>query len=316
MRGDDRFEGLNAFLVVARRRSFRAAAGELGVTPGAVSQVIRALEKRVGQPLFQRTTRSVALTEAGEQLFARVSPASLAISEALGAIEDMGGRPAGLLRLSVPRLAVPLFITPVLPRFRSTYPEIRIEISVDDAFVDLTSRGFDAGIRIGESVAKDMVAIRLSPPIRWCVVGAPSYFSKHGHPRSLPELLDHQTVSYRRAGTEVIYRWELEEKGRARVIDPSSDIVVNDGELGLELARRGLGLLYTADIYIQDDLARGTLVTTLDEFSPRSSGFFIYFAAGSQEQPKLRAFVDMLRETAGSPTISAKRKRAKSVRTS
>jgi DNA-binding transcriptional LysR family regulator len=290
----DRFEGLSVFLAVARHKSFRAAAKEVGVTPGAVSQCIRALEERVGLPLFQRTTRSVALTEAGHALFERVSPASDQISAALGTLEGLRARPTGLLRLTVPRMAVPLFVEPVLPRFRQAHPDVAVEVSADDALVDLGEAGFDAGIRMGESVAQDMIGVRLSGDIRWHIVGAPSYFTKYGHPPTPRDLLRHIAIRFRFARSGTIYRWEFEEHGRPFVVDVPGAITVNDGELGLELARQGLGLAYAPDIHLVRDLEDGTLVTTLDAYAPTSAGFFLYFAAGAQSQPKLRAFIDTL----------------------
>jgi DNA-binding transcriptional LysR family regulator len=310
MRTDERFEGLTTFLAVARRRSFRAAAKELGVTPGAVSQAIRALEQRLGLPLFVRTTRSVAMTEAGQSVLSAVAPAADAIANALGAVGAAHGGPTGLLRLSVPRLSVRLFITPVLERFRERYPDVSVEVSVDDTLVDLQAAGFDAGIRIGESIAKDMIAVRLSGKIRWCVVGAPSYFAERGRPKSPRDLLQHATIRSRRAGTNVVYRWEFENKGRAYTVDVPGALTVNDGELGLELARRGLGLMYTADISVAPDLACGALETTLDAYSATSSGVFLYFAAGAQQQPKLRAFADTLREFVGGQRSVARRRRS------
>ncbi|AKU95495.1 Transcriptional regulator, LysR family [Labilithrix luteola] len=308
MRSDERFEGLTAFLTVAHRRSFRAAAKELGVTPGAVSQTIRALEQRVGHPLFVRTTRSVAMTEEGQALLAKVAPAAAAIDDALAAIGAARKGPTGHLRLSVPRLAVPLFVTPVLRRFHDLYPDVSVEISVEDALVDLQESGCDAGIRIGDSIAKDMVAIRLSPEIRWCVVGAPSYFAEFGHPGAPRDLLGHSTIRYRSPGTKILYRWELQDEGRPCAVDVPGPFTVNDGMLGLELARQGLGLLYTADISVANELADGTLQTTLDACSTTSPGCFLYFPAGAQHQPKLRAFADTVREfVAGKAAVTRKR---------
>jgi DNA-binding transcriptional LysR family regulator len=296
MRTADRFEGLSAFLAVAQRKSFRAAATQLGVTPGAVSQSIRALERRVGLPLFQRTTRSVALTEAGQVLLSRVEPAHDALRDALSSIEALRARPAGVVRLTVPRMAVPLFVTPVLPLFRKAHPDVAVEVSVDDALVDLASGGFDAGIRMGEALAQDMIGVRLSPDLRWCVVGTPSYFAQWGHPATPRELAGHATIRYRLASSNAIYRWEFENKGRAFSIDVPGTFTVNDGALGVELAlaRKGLCLAYTADVYIARELEAGTLVTTLNSYAPKSAGFFVYFPAGAQKQPKLRAFVDTL----------------------
>src|SRR5689334_13879703 len=173
----DGFTGLSEFLAVAEHASFRIAAARLNVTPAAVSQAIRALETRLGLPLFQRTTRRVGLTEAGQSLLARLRPAAAEIHEALEALGDMRQRPAGLLRLSVPRIAVSLIIEPVLADFRRAYPEVGVEIDVSDGNVDLTAGGFDAGIRIGESIDRDMIAVRVTPDIHWSILGAPAYFA-------------------------------------------------------------------------------------------------------------------------------------------
>lgn len=302
---DDRFEGLTTFLAVARRRSFRAAAKDLGVTAGAVSQTIRALERRLGLPLFQRTTRAVSLTEAGETLHARIAPASEAIAQALETLDGMRARPSGLLRLTVPRVVLPFFIEPVIPAFRAAHPDVSLEIAADDAFVDLTAQGFDAGIRVGESVAQDMTFVRLSDDIVWRVVGSPAYFAAHGRPKTPRDLLRHRSIRYRFPSGS-IYKWELEEKGRAIVVDVPGAITVNDGGLMLSLARAGQGLIYGADMFLQADLAAGLLETTLDAYAPTSAGLCLYFAAGAQAQPKLRAFIDTLL------AICRKKPRAKS----
>jgi len=294
MRAGDPFEGLHVFLAVARRSSFRAAAKDLGVTAGAVSQSIRALEGRVGLPLFQRTTRSVALTEAGQSLFARLGPASDAIGAALDTLASLRARPSGLLKLTVPHKAVPFFIEPVLPRMREEHPDVTIEVSVNDAFVDLGEGGFDAGIRIGESIAVDMLGVRLSEGLRWHVAGSPSYFAKHGRPTAPSDLLGHAAIRYRPLGTGEIYRWEFVDETRPIVVDVPGPITVNDGALAIQLARRGLGLVYAPDFEITRDLADGTLVTTLDAYAPTSAGIFLYYAGGAQTQPKLRAFIDVL----------------------
>jgi DNA-binding transcriptional LysR family regulator len=311
MRAGDPFEGLHVFLAVARRKSFRAAAKDLGVTAGAVSQSIRALESRVGLPLFQRTTRSVALTEAGQSLFSRVGPAHGAIGAALDELAGLRDRPAGLLKLTVLHKAVPFFIEPVLPRMREEHPDVTIEVSVDDTFVDLGKAGFDAGIHIGESVAVDMVGVRLSEDLRWHVVGSPSYFAKHGHPAVPRDLLGHAAIRYRPSGVGVTYRWELVDGTHPVVVDVPGPITVDDGALAVELARRGLGLVYAPDCQIARDLAEGTLMTTLDAYAPTSAGMFLYFAAGAQTQPKLRAFIDVLlavrREASSGPPAPRRR---------
>ncbi|WP_437677869.1 LysR substrate-binding domain-containing protein [Sorangium sp. So ce131] len=290
-RATDRFEGLTVFLTVARRRSFRAAAAELGVTAGAVSQSIRALERRVGLPLFSRTTRRVGLTEAGEKLLERVAPAASEIGAALEALGELRDEPVGLLRLTVPQMAVPFVIEPVLPRFRREHPGVDVEICVDNALVDLAETGCDAGVRIGESLAKDMIAVRLTGDFRWLVVGAPAYFAAHGRPEAPEDLLAHACIRYRFLSS-ALYRWEFVRDGREIVVDAPGAITLNDGELALSLARQGLGLAYAADLTVAEDLARGTLATALDHYAPTGPGFFLYFPARAQAQAKLRAFID------------------------
>lgn len=289
----DSFTGLTEFLAVADARSFTAAAASLGVTPTAVSQAIRALEKRLGVPLFVRTTRRVALTEAGTALFQRVRPAVTDIADAFDMLEGFRDRPLGHLRLTVPRMAVPLIVTPLLPRFRQAYPDISVEISVDDAAIDITERGFDAGIRIGEAIEKDMIAMRLTSDITWTVVGSPGYFARHGRPTTPEDLTRHQAIRYRYPTSGVIYRWEFERAGRDFSVDAPGSLMVNDFLLLLELAEAGLGLAYLPDISVGEAVAAGRLERVLQAFLPTSPGLFAYFPARSQAQPKLRAFLDM-----------------------
>ncbi|WP_437792205.1 LysR substrate-binding domain-containing protein [Sorangium sp. So ce693] len=291
-RATDRFEGLTVFLTVARHRSFRAAAAELGVTTGAVSQAIRALERRVGLPLFSRTTRRVGLTEAGERLHERLAPAAGEISAALEALDELRGQPAGLLRLTVPRTAVPFVIEPVLPRFRRAYPDVAVEISVDDALVDLAESGFDAGVRLGEDLAQDMTAVRLTPDLRWLVVGAPSYFAAHGRPEEPEDLLAHTCIRYR-FQSSALYRWEFVRDHREITVHAPGTLTVNDANLAVSLARDGLGLAYMFDLAVAEDLASGALATALERHAPTGPGFFLYFPARAQTQAKLRAFIDM-----------------------
>jgi DNA-binding transcriptional LysR family regulator len=210
----DRFHGLSEFLAVADHRSFTAAAAALGVTPTAVSQTIRAIETQQRIALFTRTTRCVAMTEAGHALVQRLRPAA---QEIAGALEMLGGfrdRPSGHLRLTVPRMAMPLVIEPLLPRFRKAYPDITIEVAVDDAAIDISGEGFDAGIRIGEAIEKDMIAVRLTRDILWTVVGSPRYFARSGRPLAPEELTRHEALRYRYPASGVIYRWEFQRAGR------------------------------------------------------------------------------------------------------
>jgi len=290
----DAFSGLTELLAVARHSSFRAAAAQLGVTPAAVSQAIRVLENRAGVPLFQRTTRSVALTEAGRSLLSRIQPASEEIGAAFEALSGLRSKPSGLLRLSVPRVAVPLVIEPVLPEFRRVCPDVSVEVDVDDAAVDLTAGGFDAGIRIGEYVQRDMIAVRATADFQWMVLGSPAYFARRGRPQTPEDLVNHECIRYRFLRSRSLYRWEFVREGREFSVDPPGGLIVNDAPLFLSLAMCGLGLAYTADLIAARELAAGKLESVLAPFLPQSPGLFLYFPARSQLQPKLRAFIDTL----------------------
>ena len=289
----DAFSGLAEFLAVAQHSSFRAAAAELRVTPAAVSQAVRALEARVGLLLFQRTTRSVALTEAGAEFLARLRPAATDIGEALDSLAEVRGRPGGCLRLSVPRIALDLVIMPVLPEFRRACPDVKIEIEVDDASVDLAAGRLDAGIRIGEFIERDMIAVRLTPDFCWRVLGAPSYFAQRGRPRVPQELIKHECIGYRFPTAKAVARWEFVRSGREFSLDPPGSIVVNDHLTMIALAKLGLGLAFTADLVAVRDLASGGLESVLTTHLPTKPGLFLYFPARTQAQPKLRAFIDV-----------------------
>lgn len=291
----DPFTGLSAFLAVAEAGGFTGAAARLGVSPAAVSQAVKVLEGRLGTLLFVRTTRRVGLTEAGVALLARIGPATAEIAAAVEAAGAMASEPAGLLRLTVPRMAVPLVVEPVVAALRRSHPRIAVEIAVDDATVDVTARGYDAGIRIGEYVERDMVAVRLTRDIAWSVVGSPAYLAARGRPERPEELTGHEAIRYRFPTSGVLYRWEFEREGRALTVDPPGSLIVNDGDLLLAFARAGLGLSYVADIAVAAELASGELEQVLQPFLPRTPGLFLYFPRRAQDQPKLRAFIDVAR---------------------
>ncbi|MGC8517412.1 MAG: LysR family transcriptional regulator [Steroidobacteraceae bacterium] len=288
----DGFSGLSEFLAVARYGSFRRAAHALGVTPGAVSQAVQALERRLGVPVFLRTTRSVALTEAGERLRSGVGPAAQAITESLAELAQMGAAPSGTLRLLVQRFAVAHVIEPVIPRFRRAYPAVRLEMTVEDDHGSLVGAGYDAGVRIGEYIDRDMVAVRVSPLFRWLVFGSPAYFAAHGRPKVPEDIAAHECIRYRRPEVGDIYRWEFARKGQAVAIDPPGSVLVNDGALLRALARQGLGLIYTATLSVAQELEQGLLEPVLEKFSPARDGIFIYYPRASRNQLKLRAFVE------------------------
>lgn len=291
----DPFSGLAAFLAVAEAGSFTAAAARLNVSPAAVSQAIKALEARLGTLLFIRTTRRVGLTEAGAALLGRAGPAAAEIVAAIESAGAMGEEPSGLLRLTVPRMAVPLVIEPVVPVLRSAHPKVAVEVAVEDSAVDLPGRGFDAGIRIGEYIAKDMVAVRLTRDIAWSVVGSPDYLAARGTPQRPEDLTDHEAIRYRFPGSGVLYRWEFERDGKTLTVDPPGGLIVNDGALLISFSLAGLGLAYVADIAAAAELRAGRLVGVLGPFLPRSPGLFLYFPRRAQAQPKLRAFIDVAR---------------------
>ena len=287
------FAGLSEFLAVAKHRSFRRAAIELGVTAGAVSQAIQGLESRLRQPLFSRTTRSVALTEAGERLLAGIRPAAGVITESLDDLLQTGARPSGTLRLLVQRSALAHVIQPAVPLFRREYPDVKLEIVIESDHTALVGAGYDAGVRIGEYIDRDMVAARVSPPFRWLVYGAPSYLERHGRPRVPEDLSRHECLRYRRPEIGDIYRWEFERDGQSVIIDPPGSVLVNDPTLLRAFARQGIGLVYSASINVAADVERGTLEPLLEKFSPAQESFFIYYPRASRNQPKLRAFVDL-----------------------
>lgn len=288
----DPFDGLTAFLAIARCGSFRRAAIELGVTPGAVSQALRVLELRLGLPLFHRTTRSVALTEAGERLFARIGPAADAISDALDDLLQLRAQPAGTLRLAVHRIALPHVVEPVLPRFCRAYPQVKVEITVDEGRAAIVGGGYDAGIRLGEYIDRDMVTVRATAPFTWLVVGAPAYFAVHGRPDTPEALARHECIRFRRPDIGDIYRWEFERDGEALTIEPQGSVVVNDGGLLRSLAKQGMGLIYTSSLMAAAEIAEGSLEPVLETFAPARDSLFICFPKASRSQPKLRAFVD------------------------
>src|SRR5438552_1099232 len=234
-------DGVEAFLSVAQHRNFRRAAAELGVTPSAVSQAIRALEVRVGAPLFIRTTRSVGLTEAGERFLARAKPAFEELVAASEVARDLGQRPTGLLRLAVPRAVVPILLEPLIASFCQAYPEVEVEIAASEKVVDLAAEGFDAGIRLGQFIAADMVAVRMTPPIRFIIVGSPAYFARSPRPERPDDLRQHACLRLRRSNGALAL-WSLNDSGRAIEIAVSGPLIVNDFPTMLGAAVQDVGL--------------------------------------------------------------------------
>ncbi|MEX3777067.1 LysR substrate-binding domain-containing protein [Pseudomonas sp. MYb118] len=292
----DPFDGLTEFLAVAEHKSFTVAATRLAVTPTAVSHAIKLLERRTGVLLFQRTTRRVALTEAGASLFARLRPAASEIDDALAVLSGFRDQPMGTLRLTAPRLSGALLIEPLIPLFREAYPQVTLDISLDDATVDLMAAGFDAGIRLGESIEKDMIAVRLTPDLQWSVVGSPAYFAKAGKPATPEELTTHQCIGFRFSTSGNAHRWEFRRDGRDFTVGVAGGVIVNDRQLLVATARQGCGLIYACDLEIAEELADGRLERVLQPFVPLSSALYLYFPSRTQTQPKLRAFIELAKE--------------------
>ena len=303
-------DGVEAFLSVAQHRNFRRAAAELGVTPSAISQAVRTLEARIGAALFIRTTRSVGLSEAGERFLARAKPAFEELTAAAGAAHDLGQRPAGLLRLTVPRAVVPVLLEPLLASFARAYPDIRLEISAEEELVDLAAEGFDAGIRLGQFIAADMVAVRLSPPFPLTVVGSPDYLGRRGRPERIEDLRDHACLCMRRTGG-AIAPWTFASGNKRVEAVVSGPLIANDFPTLLGAAVQGLGLTQVPAPVAARDIAAGKLVAVLEPFAPMAPGVFLYYPGRRQMLPKLRAFIDHVknRQEGEKPVTTRKKAR-------
>ncbi|HEX5263116.1 MAG TPA: LysR family transcriptional regulator [Phenylobacterium sp.] len=287
-------EGVEAFLATAKRRSFRRAAADLGVSPSAVSQAVRALEARLGAPLLFRTTRSVGLTEAGQRFFDRASPAFDELVAAAAAARDLGQRPTGLLRLAVPRAVVPLLLEPVFASFCEAYPEIELEIAASDEMVDLAASGFDAGIRLGEFIAPDMIAVRLTPALPYAVVGSPAYFERHALPERPEDLRHHACLRLRRSNGSIA-PWLFTQGNAVIEAIVSGPMIAHDYPTLLGGAERGVGLAQVPRPVAAAAIAKGRLQSVLDDVAGATPGVFLYHSGKRQVLPKLRAFIDHIR---------------------
>lgn len=290
-------DGVEAFLKVAHHRNFRRAAAELGVTPSAIGQAIRALESRLGVTLFARTTRSVGLTEAGERFLTRAKPAFEELVAASAATRDLGRRPAGLLRLAVPPSVVPVLLEPLLASFCRKYPEIEVEITANAEMVDLASKGFDAGIRMGQFIAADMVAVPLTPALRFIVVGSPAYFARREPPARPDDLREHACIRLRRSNG-ALAAWSFNDEKRAVEIAVSGPFIANDYPTVLGAAVEGVGLAQVPEPIAAALIKAGTLTRTLEAFASTAPGLFLYYPGRRQILPKLRAFIDHIKERA------------------
>jgi DNA-binding transcriptional LysR family regulator len=287
-------DGVEAFLSVARRRNFRRAAADLGVTPSAMSQAVRALEARVGAALFIRTTRSVGLTEAGERFLSRAKPAFEEIIAAAEAARGLGERPAGLLRLSVPRAVVPLILEPMIASFCQHYPEVEVEVAASEQLVDLAAQGFDAGIRFGQLIAADMVAVRLTPPFPFVVVGSPDYLGRRKRPERIEDLRGHACLRLRRTDGSIA-PWPFVDGNRTVEAVVSGPLIAHDYTTLVGAAFQGVGLAQAPAPLVQAAIADGRLQALLTPFAVTTPGVFLYYPDRRQVLPKLRAFIDHVR---------------------
>ncbi|GGF24479.1 LysR family transcriptional regulator [Aliidongia dinghuensis] len=287
-------EGVETFLVVAKHRSFRRAAAALGVTPSAVSQAVRALEARIGAALLTRTTRSVGLTEAGQRFLERAAPAFDELVAASEVARDLGQRPAGLLRLAVPRAVVPLVLEPVIASFCQAYPEIELEIAASDEMVDLAAGGFDAGIRLGQFIAPDMVVVRLTPPFPLLVVGSPDYLRRRQRPERIDDLRSHACLRRRRSDGSIA-PWHFIDGNKTVEAIVSGPLIAHDYPTLLGATMQGLGLAQVPCPLAQAPIADGRLQVLLAPFAVTTPGVFLYHPGKPQVLPKLRAFIEHIK---------------------
>ncbi len=289
------FNALAVFALVAEEKSFRAAADRLGVTRSAVSQTIRRLEEGLGIALVSRTTRSVALTEAGERLYADAAPALSDMQTALDAAANLRGRPRGRLQLAVSSIAESFLSGPLLASFAEENPEVKLHITVTDEEFDIVAEGYDAGVRLGEVIAQDMIAVPVSGDQRQLAVASPDYVERFGRPEHPRDLANHRCIGWRRAAGLAAYRWEFSEDGREFSVSVPDTVTTTDMALMVKLAVAGAGISFGMEESFRPTIARGELVPLLEEFSPRFPGFYLYYPSRRNLAPKLRAFVDHLR---------------------
>ena len=286
---------LIAFLAVARERSFTRAAAQLGVSQSALSHTIRALEERLGVRLLTRTTRSVAPTDAGERLLTNVGPRFDEIETELSALSALRDRPAGSIRITTGEHAAETILWPKLADFLPRYPDIKVELNLDDGLTDIVAARFDAGVRIGEQVAKDMIAVRIGPDFRMVVVGSQRYFKRHERPKRPQDLTQHACINIRLPTYGGLYVWEFEKRGRAIKVRVDGQLVFNSGGLRIKAAMAGLGLAYIAEDRVRAELAKGHLVQVLDDWCVPFHGYHLYYPSRRQSSPAFALLVDALR---------------------
>ncbi|WP_172151992.1 LysR family transcriptional regulator [Pseudomonas tumuqii] len=295
----DHLDGLLTFIAVAEEKGFSAAAVKLGVSPSAVSQNIRNLEQRLGLVLFNRTTRSVSLTEIGERYLERVQPALEQLTSASRELGREADHPAGLLRVNVPRAAYLIVLQPVLRRFMEAYPEINLELRVENLLADIVAQGFDAGIRFGNLVEKDMVALPVGPPLQAQIIASPDYLARRGTPEHPRDLLEHDCIGFRHTTSGQIERWAFARDEEKFDLLVKGRLILNDSEILVRTVLEGLGIAYMINGYIESLLEHGRLVRLLPEWSPDLPALHLYYPNRRRVPAKLRALIDFLRNERG-----------------
>lgn len=286
---------LTAFVAVATHRSFRRAADELGTAPSTLSHAMRALEQRMGVRLLNRTTRSVSPTEAGSQLLRRLQPALSALDQALDAVSPFRGSVSGTVRINAPRIGAGFLAREVLPEMARRFPEVTVDVVVEGRLIDIVGGGFDAGLRLVESIPKDMIAVAIGDAITFICVASPDYLDRRGEPGTPEELRDHHCIGHRMPSGK-LYRWEFERAGQSLVIDVNGPTVFDDEELMVEAAIGGLGIAYVADWAAKAALSAGQLHQVLSAWAPAPERVALYYPGHRAVPPALRAFLDIARD--------------------
>ena len=291
----ENFNDLVAFIAVARQGSFTRAAAQIGVSQSALSQTIRGLETRLGIRLLTRTTRNVSPTDAGERLLSTLAPRYEEIEAELAALSELRDKPAGTIRVTASEHAANSILMPALAKLLPKYPDIKVEINSENRLVDIVEQRYDAGIRLGEQVAKDMIAVRIGPDVRMVVVGSPSYFSKRPQPRTPQDLTEHICINLRLPTLGGLYAWEMKKGKRELNVRVDGQLVVNGVSQMLKATLAGLGLGFMLEDVVREDVAKGRLIPVLEDWSPTFSGYHLYYPSRRQLSPAFELFVEALR---------------------
>lgn len=288
----DELDGLSTFVAVAELKGFRAAGERLGISHSAVSQAVKRLEGRLGVPLVRRSTRSVHLTAAGERYYAAARAALDGVREAAAAVGDMGDRPQGILRIHAASPALTMISDTLLPGFLAEHPAVNLDLVVSESAVDVIAEGFDAGIQLGEVIDQDMIAVPITGDLRMVVVGAPSYFERHGVPKHPRDLVHHQCLNWHPGQAAPAYKWEFVEAGREFTVTVPARVLSTSSVINRRFAVAGLGVTMAFDGHVQGELDRGELVTVLDKFCEPFAGYSLYYPQRKQASRALLAFID------------------------